>query len=389
MTNLLPFDYAVRNLGRSPLRLAMSLGGTALVVMLVIAASAFVRGMEKSLASSGSARNVILLGAGSEESIERSELSASVPNQAAVSIPGIREEAGAAYVSPEVHMAMLLGTSPDAATDAQAVFRGVTPAAFLVHPQVQITEGRAFNAGENEVIIGALAGTRLGLSEDELAVGRSIWVDGHEWRIVGRFQAPNTVMDAEIWCPLTPLQVLTRRESLSCVVITLGEGEFEDAEAFALTRLDLELIAMRESDYYGKVIAFYRPVRLMVWVTAILIALGGLFGGLNTMYAAFAARTAEVGMLQSLGYSRLAVVISFVQESVLAGAGGNILGAGLAVGLLDGIAVRFSMGAFGLVVDGTTLAIGLTSGLALGVVGALPPTLKCLKLPITEALKSV
>lgn len=385
---ILPFDYAVRNLGRSPVRSAMSVFGAALVVMLVIAAASFIHGMEKSLAQSGSPRNVILLGAGSEESIERSEIKASAPGQAAASIRGVKTELGQAYVSPEVHMALGVGVSRNEQTSAQAVFRGVKSAAFLVHPQVRMVEGRVFNPGEDEVIVGALASTRLGLPDERLAVGQSIWVDDREFTIVGRFEAPNTVMNAEVWVPLTNLQILTKRDTLSCVVLTMGEGEFADAAAFASTRLDLELIAMRETEYYRKLAEFYQPVRMMVWVTALLIALGGVFGGLNTMYAAFAARVREVGMLQSLGFARRAVALSFTQESVLSAAAGAIIGAGLCLWLLDGVAVRFSMGAFGLVIDGMTILIGLAAGLVLGFVGSLPPTLRCLRMPITEALKA-
>ena len=384
----LPFDYAVRNLGRSPLRLAMSLLGSTLVVMLVIAAAAFIRGMERSLAQSGSANNVMILGAGSEESIERSEISASVPAQAAASIRGIKTELGMPFISPEVHMALAVGTGSDAAAATQAVFRGVTAAAFLVHPQARIVEGRMFNSGEDEVIVGALASTRLDLPEDRLAVGTSIWVDGRQWKIVGQFDAPNTVMNAEIWCPLSNLQILTRRDSLSCIVLSMGSGEFADADAFASRRLDLELIAMRETDYYRKLTDFYAPVRMMVWITALLIALGGVFGGLNTMYAAFAARVREIGMLQSLGFSRLAVVISFMQESVLAAATGALIGSMICLWLLQGLAVRFSMGAFGLIVDGPTITIGLIAGLVMGLIGSIPPAARCLRMPITESLKA-
>ncbi len=385
---LLPFDYAVRNLGRSPVRLAMSVAGSTLVVMLVIAAAAFIRGMERSLATSGSPGNVILLGAGSEESIERSEIKASVPGQAAASIRGIKTRLGVPFVSPQVHMALGVATSANEKPTKQVVIRGVTEAAFLVHPQVQMVQGRVFNPGENEVIVGELAATRLGLPDEQLAVGRDLWVDGQRWRIVGRFEAPNTVMNAEIWSPLANLQILTRRDTLSCVVVTMGEGGFADAETFAATRLDLELIAMRETEYYAKLTDFYGPVRMMVWVTAMLIALGGVFGGLNTMYAAFATRVREIGMLRSLGYPRRAVVISFMQESVLTAAAGALAGSALCLWLLDGLAVRFSMGAFGLILDGPTITMGLLTGLVLGLVGSLLPTLRCLRMPVTEALKA-
>lgn len=385
----LPFDYAVRNLGRSRLRLAMGVLGSALVVLLVIAAGAFVRGMSRSLTRSGSEKNVILLGAGSEESIERSQISASVATQVAASVPGLRSEAGAEFVSPEVHMALGIQTELDVEAKSQAVFRGVTPAAFRVHPQVQIVEGRTFEPGADEVIVGALAATRLGVPEQALTVGRRIRIDDREWTVVGRFAAPNTVMNAEVWCPLANLQILTRRDSLSCVVVTLDTAEFADLDAFAVTRLDLELAAIPETEYYRQLTAFYRPVRTMVWGTALLIGLGGILGGLNTMYAAFASRTREVGMLQSLGYTRYAIITSFVQESWLTACAGTLIGCALSLVLLDSVSVRISMGAFGLSVDGPVLLLGMLSGMILGITGALPPAIRCLGLPITEAMKAV
>src|SRR3954470_20070952 len=121
---LLPWDYGVRNLARSPLRLALSVLGSVLVVMLVLAAGAFVRGMDKSLKISGSDRNVILLGAGSEESFERSEIAPNVPGLATASVSGIKQRLGAAYASPEVFFMTTLKID---ANDAgrQVTLRGV------------------------------------------------------------------------------------------------------------------------------------------------------------------------------------------------------------------------------------------------------------------------
>ena len=122
--------------------------------------------------------------------------------------------------------------------------------------------------------------------------------------------------------------------------------------------------------------------------TALLIALGGILGGLNTMYAAVAARARELGTLQVLGYSRMAVVRSLLQESVLTTVTGALLACGLGLLFLDGLAVRFSMGVFGIVIDGPVILAGLAAGLLLGLVGALPPALRCLKRPIPEALRA-
>lgn len=385
----LPFEYAVRNLGRSPLRLGLSILGSFLVVLLAIVSVAFVRGMEKSLIGSGSEKNVILLGAGSEESIERSEISPAVAGLVTASVPGIKTRLGLPYVSPEVHMSLAITEEQDEDTTSTAVIRGITPAAYLVHKQVRIIAGRAPQAGQDEIMVGQLAATRIGWDKDRLSVGNIIWFDNRPWAIVGQFSAPNTVMDAEIWCPLTDLQIAAKRDSLSCVVLTLDDAEFSDVDIFASTRLDLEISALAESTYYQKLVSFYKPVRLMVWVTAALIGLGGLFGGLNTLYAAFAARFREIGMLQSLGYSRSAVAMSLIQESVLISLTGALVAAFVSLILFDGAAVRISMGAFGLALDAPTLSAGLGAGLLLGIVGSLPPTINCMRLPISEALKAV
>jgi ABC-type antimicrobial peptide transport system permease subunit len=172
------------------------------------------------------------------------------------------------------------------------------------------------------------------------------------------------------------------------VVVTLGSAEFGDVDAFCRQRLDLELAAMTEADYYRSLSVFYRPVRMLAWVTAGLIGLGGLLGGLNTMYAAFAARVREFGMLQSLGYTRGAIVTSLVQESVLITATGALIACFIGLAVLSGVAVRLSMGAFALVIDAPVIALGLGAGVALGAIGALPPAWRCLRLPITESLKT-
>ncbi len=383
---ILPFDYAVRNLGRSKVRLFLSLFGSVLVTLLVVAAGSFVRGMTASFAITGAEHNVILLGSGSEESIERSEIPLRAAAIAAASL-GVRERFGEPYLSPEVHVALGVDTTEEG-KGRLTVVRGVRPVAYLVHPSVQIVEGRCPEPGSDEIMVGGLVASKLGVAD--LLVGGKLWIDGRSWTISGRFRAPQTVMDAEIWMPLQDLQVVAQRDNLSCVVLTLdpAKGSFEDVEAFAIQRLDLELSAMRESDYYAALVRFFAPIRFMVLVTAGLIALGGILGGLNTMYAAFASRVREMGTLQVFGYRRIAVVISILQESILTTATGSLVASAVGIWVLDGIAIRFSMGAFGLIVDAPVIALGIGSGILLGCVGALPPAVRCLRLPVNEALRA-
>lgn len=386
----LPFQYAIRNLGRSPVRLAASLIGSSLVVLLILASGGFVRGMQLTLSQSDPLyENIMIIGTGSEEGVERSQIDASVEGISAASIPGILERAGVIYASPEIHAALPVRESAESEKDLNAVMRGVRPIALLVHPEVELIEGHAPRAGRDEIMVGALAATRLGLPPERLAIGQTIHFDDRDWTISGRFRATGSVMNAEIWIPLTDLQIATNRESsLSCVIVTLDEASFTDVDVFAKSRLDLEITAVPEREYYASIASFYGPIRVMIIVTAVLIASGGILGGLNTMYAAFAARVREVGMLQSLGFTSRAIVLNLMEESVFAAACGALIGTLLGLLFLNGLAVRFSMGAFALTIDSPVVLIGLAGGLAVGFIGAIPPAVRCLRLPIPEALKA-
>ncbi|MFI4916579.1 MAG: ABC transporter permease [Phycisphaerales bacterium JB060] len=385
----LPFEYAYRNLGRSRVRMLASIIGATLVVLLVLSAAGFVRGMQLTLTQrEGLHENVIIMSTGSEEALERSQIDASTAGQAIASIPGLVERGGVTYASPEINIALPVNADASDKTPRQAVIRGVRPVAFLVHSEVEIVEGRQPRSGQDEIIVGSRAATRLGLPDERLEVGETLYFDNRDWSIVGTFRAPNTVMDAEIWMPIIDLQVATKREAtLSAVVVSLDTARFSDVDVFAKSRLDLEITAMREADYYASIAAFYRPIRIMVIVTASLIALGGLLGGLNTMYASFAARVREIGTLQAFGFTRAAIVTSLSEESLFAAAIGTIFGAILGLLLLDGLAVKFSMGAFALTLDAPVMLAGIAGGVLVGLVGAIPPAIRCLRLPIPQALK--
>ncbi len=381
---MLPFAYAVRNLFRSKSRLLQTIGGSALVVLLVMAAVAINSGMKKTLSASGSAHNVILLGAGSEESIQRSEIPETTPGIAGAGIPGITEQLGVRAVSSEIHYMSYL--SLEDGRKAQAMFRGVTPEALRVHPEVHIVEGRFPNSGE--VMAGRLAWRKLGVKSSELRPGTVLVLDGQKLKVSGIFAAPGTVLESELWATLGDLRALAKRETLSCVVIRLDDpADFDEADLFAKQRLDLELSALRESDYYAQLSAFFKPLRAMTWITAGLIAAGALFGGINTLYAAFASRIREMATLQAIGFGRGSLLLSLIQESTLACLTGALLASLLAVFFLDGRTVPFSIGSFTLEIGPDVAVAGIATGFFLGLLGALPPAIRCLKPSLHSALR--
>jgi putative ABC transport system permease protein len=381
---MLPLGYAVRNLFRDPKRLCQAVLGSALVVFMVMVATALNDGMAGVLSASGSEKNVILLGAGSEDSVLRSEISERAAGIAEASLSGLETIAGVRAVSPEIHQMTLIAAGEW--EGRQAFVRGVTARAPLVHRKVVVMEGHFLKPGA--VMVGRLAWRRLGLPREALQPGREVVVEDVPMTVAGVFAAPGTVMESEVWMDLNDLRSLSLRENLSCVVLRMEAGSFPDVDLFTKQRLDLELAALRETDYYARLSSFYAPIRGMTWMTALLIASGALLGGLNTLYAAFSPRIREIATLQAIGYRRSAILVSLIQEATLAALCGAVIAALVAVLVLDGLTVSFSIGSFILRVTPAVALAGFCTGLGLGLVGAIPPGLRCLLPPVQEALGS-
>ncbi|MFK7910476.1 MAG: ABC transporter permease [Akkermansiaceae bacterium] len=380
---MLPFSYALRNLFRDPSRLAQTVGGSALVVLLLIAAVALNEGMDSVLSASGSAKNVILVGKGSEESIERSEVHLDAEAAVATSIRGLDNQLGTVAVSGEIYYQAPLET--ESGHKDQALLRGVLEKALLVHTKVRLLEGRF--PGPGEVMVGHLAHRKLGVDASEMALGKVLKFGDAGFTVTGIFEAPGTVQESEVWFDRNDLATVTQRDTLSAITLRLDDAELDDVQVFALQRNDLELAAMGEEDYYSKLGIFYQPIKIMTWVTAALVSAGALFGGLNTLYAAFAARIREMATLQSIGYTRIALLVSLIQESLLATLTGTMIACLIAYFLLDGQTVPFSIGTFTLTLSPTVIFTGIITGALLGTIGTLPPAIRCLLPPLPKALR--
>ncbi len=382
---MLPFSYATRHLLRDPVRLLQKTIGSGLVVFLIIAAGSFNLGMKQVLQATGSPKNVILMGAGSEESVERSEVKVQAEDLATAGIPGIESRLGQPAVSGEVHYMGLIRLPGQG--EEQALLRGVTPSALEVHREVRLLIGDYPRSGE--VMVGRMAHHSLGVPETALRPGSSLEFEDQTFTISGTFEAPGTVMESEIWFDRSDLMTAVQRDTLSCVIIRQETADgYKDADLFTKQRLDLELVAMRESEYYAKLASFYGPLRGMTWLTAGMIAAGAIFGGLNILYAAFASRIQELATLQAIGFSRPAILFSLMQESMISTLLGTLIAALSAIFLLEGYAVPFSIGTFQLLLPLEVLGMGLLTGVLLGSLGSLPPALRCLGVLLPVALRS-
>ena len=383
---LLPWEYAIRNLFRRPLRTSLTFAGLTTVILLVLVVVGFIRGLERSLAVSGDPRTAVVFSLGMGENLEYSSIAMRTSDLLPASVPGIQERYGSDYVSPELYLGTqfeVQGREP-----AMGLVRGVTRSALLVRRQVEIEQGTWPESGE--ICLGRMAATKIGASKSQTRVGQSIELEGRSWRISGIFSAGGSAFESEAWCRLDDLQQAMKRQDLSIVAVAMKpDADFADLDLFCKERLDLELQAIRETEYYASLQKDYLPIRWLAWLVVLLVSGAGVFAGLNTMYGSVVGRIPELCTLQVIGFVRRSVVISLIQEGVLIASAASLLAALLALLFVNGSAVRFTMGAFDLRIDSTAVLVGCGAGIAMGLIGAIPPAVRALRMPIVDGLKSV
>ncbi|HEX5135428.1 MAG TPA: FtsX-like permease family protein [Planctomycetota bacterium] len=375
---MLPFSYALRNLWRRRARTLATILGIALTTLLVIVMTAFAGGLERAGGKSARDDVVVLVGTSSEADLVRSVVPRGNAENAAAAAPGVYTRGGLRAASVELHIATRTG-------NRIGLLRGVTPAAYLVRPQVTVVEGREPRE-PFELMVGRLAATRMGLDPAELAVGRTIRLEQRDWTISGRFAAPDTILEAELWCRLEDLMLATKREDVSCVALRLESPDrIPDVNYFAAKRLDLEVVAVPERTMMATLERGLVPIVALARWMAILVLVGGGFACANTMFAAVLARTRELGTLRALGYSPAAVAVALLEESLLVAFVGGAIGIFLALAI-GNMSIRFPMGAFTLDLDVSRRALGLAAALGSGLLGGFVPAWRAVRMPLTDAL---
>ncbi len=375
---MLPFSYALRNLWRRRARTAATMSGIAFTTLLVVVMMAFAAGLEQAGGKSARDDVVVLVGTSSEADLVRSVVPRGNAEAAAAAAPGVLSRGDVRAASVELHIATRAG-------DRIGLLRGVTPSAYVVRPQVTVVEGREPRESF-ELMAGRLAATRMGIDPKRLAVGSTIRLVQRDWKITGRFAAPDTVLEAEMWCRLEDVMLATKREDVSCVALRLESPDrLSEVALFAAKRLDLEIVAVPERTMMAALERGLLPITALARWMALLVLIGGGFACANTMFAAVLARTRELGTLRALGYSPLAVALALVQESALVAFLGGAIGLFLALAI-GNVSIRFPMGAFTLELDVLRRGLGLGAALASGLLGGLVPAWRAVRMPLVDAL---
>lgn len=389
----LPLSYSVRSLFARRLRTGLTVGVIALVVIATTLFLSLITSLRRTLVTTGDPQNLIVMRKGSSND-GSSQLSLQALQDIRFFDGIARDPGGSPLISPELVVQPFFWRNDGGRENV--LVRGVEPElALQVHGDVRIREGRTFRPSSGEALVGAgvagrYRGARLG---DTLEFGRG------RWKVVGLFESGGSSFESEVWVDARELANDAKRTlPYSSFRLRVADGADRDA---LRRRIDADprhaLEALPEVDYYAEQAESANTLYALVVGLAVMAGIGAVFGATNTLFAAVQARTAEIGTLRAIGFSRAAILTSFLAESLVTAALGFVVGA--AIAWLLGAAVSTALGGIGfgaatfttnvvqLRVGAPDLVAALALALVIGLLGGLAPARRAARLRPVEALR--
>jgi putative ABC transport system permease protein len=387
----IPIVYNLRSLRARWVSAIVAVLGIAGTVGVFLAMLGLARGFRATLVSSGSPDNVLIRRSGAG-----SELDGAVPLEQVRVLedkPAIAREGGQPLISPE---AVVIAPFPliTTGTDANVQIRGVTPVVLKVRKNVRIVQGRFFQPGLAELVIGRNVASTYG----GLDLGKTVKFGGGTWTIVGVFDAGGSAFDSEIWSDVRVLnQTYKRPDDLyqSVTAALTSPAAFDQLKDSITADPTLTVQVDREADYYARQSEVLTTlITVLGTLVAIIMGVGAVFGALNTMYSAVAERGREIATMRAIGFGSASIVISFLFEALLIAFIGGLLGA-VAVLKLNGLTTStlnmqtFSSVAFAFHITPMLMLIGIVFALFMGLIGGVPPAIRAARRPVALALREL
>jgi putative ABC transport system permease protein len=387
----IPLIYNLRSVRARWTQTIIAVLGIAGTVGVFVAMLSLARGFHSALVSSGSEDDAIVLRDGSTSEMS-SSLDVNTINTLA-NAPEVARVDSRPLVTQEV---VVVATLParSTGTDANVQVRGVSANVFDIRTNTKITAGRMFRPGLPELLVGKNAS----LTYSGLNLGDPVKFGGGLWLVVGIFDAQGSSFDSEIWCDANMLNTVYKRPTnifQSATVRLSSPDAFEQFKQWVVSNPTLKVNVNRETDYYaGQAQVLTILITVLGSLIAAIMAIGAIFGALNTMYSIVADRSREIATIRALGFGGATVVFSFLIEALLIALTGGIIGC-IAVLPLNGITTStmnwqtFSRVAFAFRVTPDLAAIGIVFALTMGVLGGLPPAIRAARHPVAPTLRSL
>jgi putative ABC transport system permease protein len=387
-----PISYNFRSIRARWASTIVAILGIAGTVGVFVAMLSMARGFRATMVASGSPANALVMRAGSS-----SEMMGGISLDSIKVLqdkPGVaRDSAGSALLTQDVVGVVALPLV-STGTDANVQVRGVSPNVLQIRTFVKIAEGRMFQPGLAELIVGENASkTYAGLN-----MGNTINFAGGRWQIVGIFDAGGSAFDSEVWCDSKTLnQVLQRPPNIfqSATIHLASPSAFQIFKDAVISDPQMNVDVIREIDYYAKQsTTVTKLISVVGGIVATIMAFGAIFGALNTMYSAVAERGREIATMRALGFSSWNVLLSFLFEALLISIVGGVIGC-IAVIPLNGFTTStmnfqtFSNLAFAFKITFDLLLMGILFALVMGVLGGLLPAIRAAVRPVAVALREL
>ena len=365
--------------------------GIAGVVGVLVGVLSMAAGFKHAMTASGSADSAIVLRSGADN--EMSSGLEGPDTRLIADAPGLAHGDKGPLASAELFVIINL-PKRSSGTDANVPLRGVEQAAFHVRDKLTMLKGRPFEPGKNEVVVGVGAAQEFA----GLEVGNKIRVGRYDWQVVGMFSAGGGTAESEVWTDATVLQEAYHRgNSFQSVYAKLeSPAAFQKFKDALTTDPRLSVKVLRQTEYYAEQSTMLTTLITTLGVlVASLMAIGAVFGALNTMYNSVSARTREIATLRALGFGRGAVVVSVMLESLAVAVVGGLLGAAVAYLAFNGFHTStvnwqsFSQVTFAFDVTPQLLGRGILWAVLIGLIGGLLPALRAARLPIAAALREL
>jgi len=384
----IPISYNLRNLLARRTTTMMTALGIALTVAVLVAVLALVEGLRTSLSAAGNPLHVLVMRKGAT-----SELVSLMTRQWFQDLrlrPGIaRNSDGEPLASLEMVTVVVLA-GPEAPAGMNVTVRGLTPVGFSMRDGIRIVEGRMFQTGRRELVVGKSVASRY----PGARIGERIDFGSGDWEVVGVMDAGRSAANGEIFCDVNQISAdQNRSEALSSALL---RGTSAESVQALIRNIEsdprLNVSAVRETTYYDGQMSSAQPIRIMGTFIAIIMAVGSCFAAMNTMYAAVARRSAEIGTLRVLGFSRGSILTSFTIEAMLLSLLGGIVGLILVLPLTNlttgiGNFVTFSEVSFQFRITPAVAATGIAFALVMGLAGGLFPAGSAARKQILSALR--
>ncbi|MFI5352424.1 MAG: ABC transporter permease [Candidatus Binatales bacterium] len=384
---MIPIRYNLRSLMVRRVTSAMTAMGVALVVMILFILFGFIGGLQRTLLMAGGTGNWIVLSKGAPAE------GASVIGHEALNLLRVRPEiatddSGAPLISPELIAG--LNIAPDKRRRQFTYLRGVRPIAYEVHRNLRLVNGHWPIRGHSEWVIGQKLAARF----PSLAPGTTFHYGRRTWSIAGVFSDRDSARESEVWTDFDDLNEDAQIKESRCnsVRLVMRPGMAASFKRALAKDPRLPLDAVTEADFYADQAKFADNLRSLGLVVAITLAIGAVFGGMNTMYAAVARRGLELSVLRALGFDRGSVLLSFVLESLIIGLAGGAAGEALAlaIGYAIGLNSRqMNVGTFlfSYRPNATAAAAGIAMAAIIGVLGGLMPAWRAARIGVIDSLR--